>query len=310
MKIEGFEENFLEEIEGIHSSSFNFTRGDSQSFLYGKRYDLLNDNSSYQKERLPHILFLHDIGEHSSRYRGFFHSFLKQEAFEEFSIATLDFRGHGKSSGTRGHLKSIDDLCFDVVALLNHWHGEHPLILMGLGLGGIVALKVLHLHFSQLEKKVQGLILINPGLKLNWVVPSVLEGLARQDYLPFNKMKMPFQLEGRMFCGESSLAEEFDSDPLVNHTLTWGSLLELQHNASLIRTSAYYLEIPVFVGLSGNGKLYNRQVTELFAKGIADVYLKTYHEAAHDLLHNFDCEKLSQDVYNWMKDNFNDLELP
>jgi alpha-beta hydrolase superfamily lysophospholipase len=302
MKIESFEETFLEEFEGIHSTSYSFNRGSQNDFIYGKRFDFSNDGVHSTKE-LPNLLFLHDIGEHGSRYGDFFHSFLKQNTFTSFSVATLDFRGHGKSSGTRGHLKSVDDLCLDVVALVNHWEGDQPIILMGQGLGAIVALKIIHLHFSHLEKKIAGLVLINPGLKLNWTVPSVLEGLARQEFLPFNKMKMPFELEGKLFCGDSHLAEEFDSDPLVNHTLTWGSLLELQHNASLIRTSAYYLDIPVFVGLSGKGRLYNRQVTELFAKGIADIRLISYHEAAHDLLHNFDCEKLSQDVYNWLKDN-------
>lgn len=296
MNIEDFEYTPLEKSEGIETGSFNFTRGSQKEFIYGRRYQT-------GEEQGQHLIFLHDIGEHGNRYQGFFHSFLKANECQNLTIHTMDFRGHGKSSGTRGHLKNLDDLCFDVIGLINHLRPEKPVVIMGLGLGGIVALKILHLHFSFLKSKVAGLILINPALKLNWTVPAVLEGLARHDSLPFNKMKLPFVLEGTLFCGDSNIAEDFDSDPLVNHTLTWGSLWELQHNASLIRTSAYYLDIPVFVGLSGRGPLYNKKVTELFAKGITDVTFVNYFDAAHDLLHNFDCEKLSQDVYNWLKKN-------
>lgn len=296
MNIEDFEYNELEKAENIVTGSFNFSRGTHKDFIYGRRYQKGD-------EPLQHVFFLHDIGEHGNRYQGFFHSFIKSQDCENVAFHTVDFRGHGKSSGTRGHLNNIDDLCFDVIGLINQVASERPVLLMGIGLGGIIALKILHLHFSFLKTKVGGLILINPALKLNWTVPSVLEGLARHDSLPFNKMKLPFVLEGGMFCGESSIAEEFDSDPLVNHTLTWGSLWELQHNASLIRTSAYYLDIPVFVALSGKGSLYNKKVTELFAKGIANVTFENYYDAAHDLMHNFVCEKLSQDVYNWMKKN-------
>ncbi len=297
MNIEDFKYTQLEKSEGITTGSFSFGRGEQQNFIYGRKYHTGNGEDLQ-------LIYLHDIGEHGNRYQSFFHSFLKTHSIENTSVHTLDFRGHGKSSGTRGHLKNIDDLCFDVIGHINHIaKSDGNIVLMGTGLGGIVALKILHLHFSFLKVKVNGLILINPALKLNWTVPAVLEGLARHDYLPFNKMKLPFVLEGVMFCGESSIAEEFDSDPLVNHTLTWGSLFELQHNASLIRTSAYYLDIPVFVGLSGKGSLYNKQVTELFAKGITDITFEHYYNASHDLLHNFDCEKLSQDVYNWLKKN-------
>ena len=69
MRIEGFEENFLEEIEGIHSSSFSFNRGSPQDFLYGRRYDFSQEGGCSSTQEVPHILFLHDIGEHGSRYQ-------------------------------------------------------------------------------------------------------------------------------------------------------------------------------------------------------------------------------------------------
>lgn len=298
MKIDAYQKRKISLSDGILTSSFSFNRGGNDDFLYGRSYECEGDEKT-------NVIFLHDIGEHGNRYQDFFHSFLTYFKNPHLAFHSLDFRGHGKSSGTRGHLKSIDDLCLDVIGLTNELEeSQAPVIFMGIGLGGIVALKILHLHFSLLKKGIGGLILINPSLKLNWTLPSILEGVAKRDYLSLSKVKLPFTLEGKLFCGDSYLAEEFDSDPLVNHSLTWGSLLELQHNASLIRTSAYYLDIPVFVGISEKGGLYERKVTELFAKGIADCTFINYLNATHDLLHNFESEKLSQDVYNWLKKYF------
>jgi alpha-beta hydrolase superfamily lysophospholipase len=298
MNIDAFNKKTISDIEGILTSSFTFNRGTDENFLYGRSYE----TRSTEKR---HVIFLHDIGEHGNRYQDFFHSFLNHFKDPDLAFHTLDFRGHGKSSGTRGHLKSIDDLCLDIIGLTNQLEeSDRPVVFMGLGLGGIVALKILHLHFSLLTKKVGGLILLNPALKLNWSFPSILEAVAKRDYLSLSKVKLPFVVEGKLFCGDSYIAEEFDSDPLINHSLTWGSLLELQHNATLMRTSAYYLDIPVFVGISGKGRLYEKKVVELFAKGIANCTYVDYLNASHDLLHNFECEKLSQDVYNWFEKYF------
>ena len=88
MKIESFEETFLDEIEGIRNSSFSFNRGAPQEFLYGRRYDFKDSKSdkSIDSNIVPHVLFLHDIGEHGSRYKDFFHSFLKQNNFDSFWV--------------------------------------------------------------------------------------------------------------------------------------------------------------------------------------------------------------------------------
>ena len=57
MKIESFEETFLEEIEGIHSSSYSFNRGAQHDFIYGKRFDF-NESGTHSTKDLPDLLFL------------------------------------------------------------------------------------------------------------------------------------------------------------------------------------------------------------------------------------------------------------
>lgn len=293
----------ISEWEGIKTSSLRLDLEREESFLYGRSYHYQSNDSGKIRGK---CLFLHDMGEHSSRYQDFFHSFLKSHPFDDFEIVTLDLRGHGKSCGTRGHIPSLNQLCFDAIKLLNEFKDfDGPLFIWGIGLGGIISLKIIHSHFSFLKKGIDGVLLINPALKLKWQLPTAIELLLGSGISSLQRLKLPFAIEGASFAGDSFIAEEFDSDPLVNHSLTWSSILEIQQHASKIRTSAYYLDLPVFMGLSGHQHFYSNQVSELFSRGIASCTLKQYRDSYHDIFHHFDCEKLAQDVYNWLEENFN-----
>ncbi|MEC7277320.1 MAG: alpha/beta fold hydrolase [Bdellovibrionota bacterium] len=299
MNIEKIDESSLGEKGDILVSSLR-VKVENNSIRYGRRY-------CTDEEATWRLFFFHDIGEHSNRYENVFIELL--ESFRAlgapaFEIVTFDFKGHGKSSGTRGHIDSVDDLCLDSLIFLNEeGKKELPTVIMGLGLGAIVSLKIYHHYFSKLQSDLSGLILINPALKLHWKIPSLFEGVARGGSLLMSKLRLPFHLAGELFAGDTLIAEEFDSDPLVNHSISLGSLFELQHNASLMRTSAYYLDIPVFMGISEKGKLYSSRIAELFAKGIVNCKVESFTQADHDLFHHFDCENLFNSVYNWLEDN-------
>jgi len=298
--IKRIEKEFINSKDGLFFSSVRALDDSGDFFLYAKEISNTQPNEPFSGLNL---CFLHDFGEHSQRYL-----LLLSKFISSFSTPTrillVDFKGHGKSSGTRGHIDSLDSICRDTIAFLNLWQAPHEskVAFISFGLGGIVALKIIHLFFSQLQFEVAGLVLLNPGLKWRWRVPSLLESVVSGGVKSLKKVKLPFQIEGSLFAGDSVIAQEFDADPLINHTMTWGTFLEVQKGASTTRTSAYYLDVPVFIGISENDQLYDHSVTELFARGIAECELIHYGQAFHDLLHYFEHEKVLKDVYNWMKD--------
>lgn len=279
-------------------SSLSLKEDGSREFLYAKEYRNC-DGDSVEKE----IFFLHDLGEHCGRYQDFFKPFVNN-SITPMRITAIDLRGHGKSSGTRGHIDNLDTLCFDTIAVINNVIGDtskKPHI-MSIGLGGIIALKINHLHFSYLKEQIGSLILVNPAFKLKWQIPTFFQEIIENKDLPFGKIKLPFELSGQLIAGDTIEADDFDRDPLVSHSLTWATFLEVQRNSALIRTSAYYLDIPVFVAISGEDRLYDSKVAELFSRGIGLGTVHHYLDANHDLFHHIDCEKFVNHVYNWMKD--------
>lgn len=270
-------------------------------FLYGRSYRTLNN---YPDGITAKCLFLHDMGEHSVRYQDFFINFLNGHRFRNFELVSVDMRGHGRSCGVRGHIPSISQICFDTISFINsYFEKNEPIFIMGIGLGGIINLKIIHSFFSLIKKEISGIMLINPALKLKWKLPNILDFLSdNKNFLP-KKLRVPFHIHGKDFAGSSSYAEAFDSDPLINHKLTLASVLEIQESAAKIRTSAYYIDLPVFIGLSGKQSLYFNQVSELFSRGISQCVLKNYSDSYHDLFHHYDSENLANDLYDWMKSN-------
>ncbi len=279
---EGFD---LLAFEGKYSKS---------NFFYGREY------RPKQKAQAT-VLYLHDLGDHVGRLNDFFHAFLTSYK-RSARFLMFDYRGHGKSSGNRGHIESMDQLCLDAINLLDFYKEEienKPVFILSSGLGGLVALKIMSEYFTKLNVKITGLLLLNPSFKWRGTIPQFRDIIfSKGSFL--SKVKVPFQLNGKHISSDPILAQEFDRDPLVNHSFSWNTFWEFKSNSSRLRTSAYYLDIPTFVGLSRRNLLYDYRITELFSRAINDSTIKYYEVSDHDLLHSEATSNLIEDVSKWL----------
>ncbi|MBC96890.1 MAG: hypothetical protein CME63_04015 [Halobacteriovoraceae bacterium] len=272
------------------------------NFFYGREY-------RPRKKPQATLLYLHDLGDHVGRQNDFFKAFVSSYK-RSVQVLMYDYRGHGKSSGNRGHIESIDDLCFDGIQLLEHFKediGSRPVYILCSGIGSLVALKTLSEFFSRLSVKVSGLILLNPSFKWRGALPQFRDLIfSKGSFL--GKVKVPFYLEGSDISSDPLLAQEFDRDPLVNHRFSWNTFWEFKRNSSLLRTSAYYLNIPIFIGISRRDKVYDYKITELFSRAINDSTIQFYEVSDHDLLHSHITSDLIRDVSQWLDLKFSSLK--
>ncbi len=282
--IEKFERFDLLAFEGKYSKN---------NFFYGREY-------RPHKEAKATVLYLHDLGDHVGRQNDFFHALEKSFKFP-VQFLMFDYRGHGKSSGSRGHIDSIDQLCFDALNLLNFFKSElnsRPVYILSSGFGGLVALKIFSNFFGKLDVKIKGLILLNPSFKWRGALPQFRDLFFSKGPI-LSKVKVPFYLDGRDVSSDPILAQEFDRDPLVNHRFSWNTFWEFKNNSRELRTSAYYLDIPIFIGISRRNRLYDYKITELFSRAINDSTIHFYEVSDHDLLHSKVTPNLIEDVSNW-----------
>lgn len=218
---------------------------------YFKSFDDTSIYYSSIKVDKPRAIFLliHGVGEHSGRYQR-----LKEAMVElGLSVYALDHRGHGRSSGKRGHVKEFNDYLKDVKQLYELAVSENPntpVVIFGHSMGGVIAAQYALDHTDDLF----ALILSSPGL-----VPAV--------DIPGWKLKMASILSGLipsaslangitadMVSRDPDEVKKYENDPL-NHgkiTARWG--MEFQRAGQECLERAAELKMPLMV-IHGTGDL-------------------------------------------------------
>jgi alpha-beta hydrolase superfamily lysophospholipase len=124
---------------------------------------------SWQPEEQPRavVCLIHGIGEHGGRYAHVADA-LTQAGYTLFA---LDLRGHGKSTGSRGHTPSYEALMNDISSLLeiiNKQFPQFPFFLCGHSLGGNLVLN----YILRRQPQFKGVIVTAPWLRLAFEPPA------------------------------------------------------------------------------------------------------------------------------------------
>src|SRR5438309_8090580 len=100
------------------------------------------------------VVIAHGVGEHSGRY-GHVAGRLTAAGFAAY---VLDHRGHGRSSGPRALIDSMDRAVADLdtfVSLVTGRHGGRPVHLLGHSMGGAIATA----YALRYQERLRGLLL-------------------------------------------------------------------------------------------------------------------------------------------------------
>jgi acylglycerol lipase len=131
----------------------------AQDFFKGKG----NLKIAYQSWIVPRtkgvVVIVHGLGEHSGRYT----NIIERMKGKGISFYALDLRGHGRSEGKRGHVKSFLDYVHDLKLFVNKVKKKNedvPLFLLGHSMGASIAIRFV-LTF---QNEIAGLILSAPSL--------------------------------------------------------------------------------------------------------------------------------------------------
>ena len=115
------------------------------------------------------IVVVHGLAEHSGRYERFARHFVEHG----FAVFALDHPGHGRSSGTPGHvgrfseyLESLDQLRSKVAEEMPGL----PRVLLGHSMGGLISTS----YLLQNQDAFLGCILSGPAIKAN-VEPAAIQ---------------------------------------------------------------------------------------------------------------------------------------
>jgi acylglycerol lipase len=283
----------------------------SENLLLGKTKESMAHSTTQWKTRDGLTLFaqswtveqpkailgiVHGMGEHSSRYAHV------AEALNAagISVVAYDHRGHGKSTGQRGHTPSMAHLLDGVDQLLEEMgrtSPSAPKFLMGHSMGGNVVLN----HALIRKPKVNGIIASAPYLRLAFTPPAIQVKLARlvKGLLP--SLGQPTNLDATAISRDKAVVDTYLKDPLVHGRITPGFFVEIEDAAQWTLDHADRLELPLLIYHGTSDRLTSHEASKAFASKMkGDVTWHSWEGYFHECHNEPGKEEVFKLVSGWI----------
>jgi len=227
-------------------------------------------------------LILHGWSDHAGRWR---------EVGERlrdagYSAYALDLRGHGRSGGRRGHLSRFSQLLGDLQAFrrVMRLRTERPQVLLGIGFGGLVALRYLE---TQPSDPISGAVVVSPWLGLAFRPPlwKLFAGRVLADLWP--TLPIPARLDADALSRDPAVNQAYAGDPASHDVMTPGAWREIQWAQRAVAADGYRIESSLLFLLAGEDRLTDAHLARAFADSLKGaVRVRWYPEMYHEILHD------------------------
>jgi alpha-beta hydrolase superfamily lysophospholipase len=249
------------------------------------------------------LILVHGIGEHSGRYER-----LAQELRANgVSVFAHDLRGHGRSSGRRGHISRFDDFTSDLRdfhAHVRQMAGEMPpIFLMGHSLGGLISLRCLQQYP---EMPWRGAILSAPALGLRMQVPLWKRVAARVLSTGLPWLALDSGIDAADLSHDPEIVEAYLRDPLVHRRISARLFAEMQTASATAGARMAEVAVPnLLLLLPLDDRICDPDASREVAARLPSATALTVHEYAdayHEVLNETCREQVVRDLLDWLED--------
>lgn len=247
----------------------------------------ININRYLAEENKGTLIITHGLAEHSQR----FNNVAEKIVDNGFNVVTYDIRGHGKSQGKRGSIKSyklfVEDL--NTIIKIEKKYNSN-VYLLGHSMGGLIT----NLYLLEYGSVSGAIIVASP---LDYVVKPTLKNKLFSKLFGFKKMKTNFadkKLSHNAHNLNDPLNLKYFKLDLIYQTMIKG-LSKLINNFDNLKTPLLLLygKEDLIVKLA--------QAKQAFDQiGSQDKKLHIYENSKHDLLHDIESETVINDIINWL----------
>jgi len=238
------------------------------------------------------------FAEHAGRYGR-----LAQELGSRgYSTYVYDPRGHGKSTGTRGHTPSwqqlVDDFDAVFTALVTEEDFPRRRALVGMSMGSLVALDWTLAH----KGEVDGLGLVAPFFKPAFRPPVWKVALAQTVGAALPAFGQPHGLKGRDMSQDLVVAAQYDNDPAITRVMSARYYTEFQHAQERLRATAHAVDFPVLVLQGGADPIASAEATAAWARAVTKPWCEwtVYQGLKHEVLNEFERGRVVSDLLYWL----------
>jgi lysophospholipase len=248
---------------------------------------------------IARLAILHGYGDHAGR----FVHFMRWLALRGVASHAIDFRGHGQSTGKRGHVNRweeyLDDLAtFIATEELTTTRDEAPLFVLGHSHGGLVAAAAaIHgrLH-------CRGVILSSPYLDLKMPVPWHKRWLGIVGARLFPAMPVKSGVADEPLSRDPVMIADTKADPNALGIATPRWFKTATAAQAEVRSRAAEFKLPLLMLIATADTIANPAASMAFCEqcGSTDKAVKVYEGFRHEILRELGREAVFSDVFEWL----------
>jgi alpha-beta hydrolase superfamily lysophospholipase len=239
------------------------------------------------------VVMIHGIGEHSGCYKRWAEKF----AAESIGFLAFDLRGHGRSTGKRGHA-SIAGIKSDIKTVLHDVFQKVPaipVVLYGHSMGGNIVLN----YAMGKHVKVQGIIASSPWLKLVKPPSEFLVRLAKVAAHLMPSMTLSTGIKADHLGGTAEKSAK--TDPLMHKRISVKLFADLWESGETILRSKHRVNVPLLLMHGNADKLVSCQASRSFVHNTGEkTKFKQWNGMYHDLHNDAASEAVFQYVLKWI----------
>jgi acylglycerol lipase len=247
------------------------------------------------REPKAFIALIHGLGEHTTRY-----AYVGKAMTDAgFVMAGFDLRGHGKSSGPRGHVSSIDaymqDIC-EFLHLMAERYPDIPHFVYGHSLGGVLAL----VYGVQYGAGLRGVMVTGAALRSALQEQKAKVVLAKVLGIIMPRMTVSSGLDPATISRDLQIVEAYKNDPLVHDSASLGFGKAALHAIDLCFAGAKEFPVPLLMIHGKKDKIAYSSGSENFAKLVSEAGGDVTFKLWDDLYHEVHNEPEKAEVFKFM----------
>lgn len=242
------------------------------------------------------LAIVHGFGEHSELYHHLAEYFVPRG----YAVFAVDLRGHGRSSGARGHIRTWADYREDVDGLVENVRREAPALpvfLVGHSMGGLIAIE----YALHQPARLAGLVAMGPSLG-DIGISRFLVFLSRALSRIWPTFSLDTGLESAAMSRDAQAVARLEADPLVHSRASARLGTEVLDTIARVRRDAGELKIPILIQHGEADRVALPGGSLAFFESIVypDKELKTYPGGYHNLFVDLNWEEVMGDIDEWV----------
>jgi lysophospholipase len=237
------------------------------------------------------LLLVHGLGDHLGRFE---HVAAAANA-RGWDVQGVDLRGHGRSSGRRGHVEAWSDFHADLDAAAAGL--REPFDLLGHSMGGLVALDWLR----ERQARVRSVVLSSPLLGVAVQAPRWKVALGRVLARVAPRVPLSNEFDARQVCGDPEVVRCYTEDPLVFATITPRWYVEMEAALARVQAAAADFRLPLYLNLAGEELIVSNPAALDFAERWGgSVERRIWDGLRHETMNERSHPDVLAGVFDWL----------